>query len=75
MVAVLSEIWILSRGQEHQEPQADGAGTVLVSPACPFPLVVLLRGKILQAAIVHLAHITRNDLAEFRARNGRLGLA
>lgn len=40
VVAVVSEIGILSRGQEHEQPQAHGTRTVLVSSACLFSLVL-----------------------------------
>ena len=72
MVAVLTEIGILARGQEDHQAEADGARAVLVSATGPLALLGLLRGQVLQAAIVHLAHVAGDDLAELGAR--RLGL-
>ena len=54
------------------QAQADGPRPVLVSAAGPVALLGLLRGQVLKAAIVHLADVARDDLAELRA--GQLGL-
>ena len=72
VVAVQPEIGIFARGQEDHQPQADGPRPVLVSAAGPVALLGLLRGQVLQAAIVHLAHVARDDLAELRAGKLRL---
>ena len=62
LVAVEAEVGVFARGQKGHQGHAGDAGSLLSAP--PVACVGLGFGEILQTAVVHLANVTRNDLAD-----------
>ena len=61
VVAVRSEVGVLARGEEDHQAHPGDARPLLA--ALPVALLGLGLGQVLQAAVVHLAHVARDDLA------------
>ncbi len=72
VIAVRPEVGVFATGEEDHQGHPGRARPVFTPAAGPVPVFPLCGREVLQAAVVHLAHVARNHFAKPRRRQLRL---